>query len=161
MGQVFDGRLDGWPIAWFPLARRNGSVLAQFRTGSIQRRSATVDIRLRCTRGLPLTKTMRLNYLFDFYQSLLTPKQQEYMNMYYLEDLSLVEISELANVSRQAIYDNIKRTEAILESYEEKLLLYDKFKKRSLLLNKLEAIVHEQYNSDEIKEMIHQLSEIS
>ncbi len=108
-----------------------------------------------------LEKTMRLNYLFDFYQSLLTPKQQEYMNMYYLEDLSLVEISELANVSRQAIYDNIKRTEAILESYEEKLLLYDKFKKRSLLLNKLEAIVHEQYNSDEIKEMIHQLSEIS
>src|SRR5690625_5448412 len=108
-----------------------------------------------------LEKTMRLNYLFDFYQSLLNTKQQEYMSMYYLEDLSLVEISELANVSRQAIYDNIKRTEAILESYEEKLLLYEKFEKRAHLLNKLKAIVNEQHNSDEVRQLIHQLTEIS
>ena len=115
------------------------------------------------TRGVLrlLEKTMRLNYLFDFYQSLLTPKQQEYMSMYYLEDLSLVEISELANVSRQAIYDNIKRTEAILESYEEKLLLYEKFEKRTDLLKKLKSIVNEQNMSDEVRQLIHQLSEIS
>ena len=115
------------------------------------------------TRGVLrlLEKTMRLNYLFDFYQSLLTPKQQEYMSMYYLEDLSLVEISELANVSRQAIYDNIKRTEAILESYEQKLLLYEKFEKRTDLLKKLETIVNEQNMSDEVRELIHQLTEIS
>ena len=115
------------------------------------------------TRGVLrlLEKTMRLNYLFDFYQSLLTPKQQEYMSMYYLEDLSLVEISELANVSRQAIYDNIKRTETILESYEEKLLLYEKFEKRTVLLKKLKLIVNEQNNSDEIRQLIHQLTEIS
>lgn len=104
---------------------------------------------------------MRLNYLFDFYQSLLTPKQQEYMRMYYLDDLSLVEISQLANVSRQAIYDNIKRTEAILESYEEKLLLYEKFEKRTLLLNRLEAIIKEKHKSDEENEIIRQLIEIS
>lgn len=104
---------------------------------------------------------MRLNYLFDFYQSLLTPKQQEYMSMYYLEDLSLVEISQLANVSRQAIYDNIKRTEAILESYEEKLLLYEKFEKRTQLLNQLQSIVHEQSKSDKVDGIIHQLIEIS
>jgi len=108
-----------------------------------------------------LEKTMRLNYLFDFYQSLLTPKQQEYMSMYYLEDLSLVEISELANVSRQAIYDNIKRTVTILESYEEKLLLYEKFEKRTVLLKKLKLIVNEQNNSDEVRQLIHQLTEIS
>ena len=115
------------------------------------------------TRGVLrlLEKTMRLNYLFDFYQSLLTPKQQEYMSMYYLEDLSLVEISELANVSRQAIYDNIKRTEAILESYEEKLLLYEKFEKQTDLLKKLKSIVNEQNMSDEVRQLIHQLSEIS
>lgn len=115
------------------------------------------------TRGVLrlLEKTMRLNYLFDFYQSLLTPKQQEYMSMYYLEDLSLVEISELANVSRQAIYDNIKRTEAILESYEQKLLLYEKFEKRTDLLKKLETIINEQNMSDEVRQLIHQLTEIS
>ena len=108
-----------------------------------------------------LEKTMRLNYLFDFYQSLLTPKQREYMSMYYLDDLSLVEISELANVSRQAIYDNIKRTEAIIESYEEKLLLYEKFEKRTHLLNKLEVIMNEQNKNDEVNKIIHQLTEIS
>lgn len=104
---------------------------------------------------------MRLNYLFDFYQSLLTPKQQEYVSMYYLDDLSLVEISELANVSRQAIYDNIKRTEAILESYEEKLLLYDKFEKRIQLLNRLQKIVNKQGDNDEINVIMNQLIEIS
>lgn len=103
---------------------------------------------------------MRLNYLFDFYQSLLTPKQQEYMSMYYLDDLSLVEISELANVSRQAIYDNIKRTETILESYEQKLRLYDKYQKRTNLLKKLDTIIQEE-NNDEAKEILHQLTEIS
>ncbi|HLQ73911.1 MAG TPA: putative DNA-binding protein [Bacillota bacterium] len=82
-----------------------------------------------------LEKTLRLSYLLDFYQTLLTPKQREYMNMYYFEDLSLVEISELAHVSRQAIYDNIKRTENILESYEENLRLYEKYEERNKLLD--------------------------
>lgn len=88
---------------------------------------------------------MRLNYLFDFYQSLLTPKQREYLQLYYLEDLSLVEIAEIAKVSRQAVYDNIKRSEAILESYEEKLLLYEKFQKRMAILSELE----EQIDADD------------
>lgn len=66
-----------------------------------------------------IEKTTRINYLFDFYQTLLTPKQRNYMEMYYLEDYSLGEISELFHVSRQAVYDNIKRTEAMLESYEK------------------------------------------
>lgn len=104
---------------------------------------------------------MRLNYLIDFYQSLLTPKQQEYMSMYYLDDFSLVEISQLANVSRQAIYDNIKRTEAILESYEEKLHLYEKFEKRTQLLDELAELVREQNDDSRLSEMINQLKEIS
>ncbi len=106
-----------------------------------------------------LEKTMRLNYLLDFYQVLLTPKQREYMNMYYSEDLSLVEISELANVSRQAVYDNIKRTEGILETYEEKLALYDKFEQRKQLLSQLQTYIA---NSNETKysEIILQLKEL-
>lgn len=94
---------------------------------------------------------MRLNYLLDFYQALLTPKQREYMQMYYFDDLSLVEISELSRVSRQAVYDNIKRTEAILESYEEKLLLYDKFTKRMSLLKELQASIENKDNKQGAK----------
>lgn len=81
-----------------------------------------------------LEKTTRINYLYDFYQSLLTPKQQSYMSLYYLEDYSLGEIAEEYDVSRQAVYDNIKRTEAMLEEYEEKLLLFQKFQERGKLL---------------------------
>ncbi|WP_042223796.1 putative DNA-binding protein [Oceanobacillus manasiensis] len=88
-----------------------------------------------------LEKTTRMNYLFDFYQALLTPKQRNYMEMYYLEDYSLGEISEEAEVSRQAVYDNIKRTESMLESYEEKLQLYDKFQQRHSLIKELETVI--------------------
>ncbi|MGS2776820.1 putative DNA-binding protein [Robertmurraya sp. GLU-23] len=84
-----------------------------------------------------LEKTNRMNYLYDFYQSLLTPKQQSYMSLYYLDDYSLGEIADEYNVSRQAVYDNIKRTEAMLEEYEEKLLLFHKFQERNKLLVKL------------------------
>lgn len=78
-----------------------------------------------------LEKTTRINYLYDFYQSLLTEKQKSYMALYYLDDYSLGEIAEEYEVSRQAVYDNIKRTEAMLEEYEAKLLLFQKFQERS------------------------------
>ena len=58
------------------------------------------------------------------------------MSLYYLDDLSLGEIAEEFDVSRQAVYDNIKRTEAMLEEYEEKLVLLQKFQERQRLVAK-------------------------
>jgi len=81
------------------------------------------------------------------------------MEMYYLEDYSLGEISDISQVSRQAVYDNIKRTEAMLSSYEEKLHLYKKFQQRAVLLAKLEEAAAE-VESNTIKNMIHQLKEL-
>jgi predicted DNA-binding protein YlxM (UPF0122 family) len=81
-----------------------------------------------------LEKTTRMNYLLDFYQSLLTPKQRSYMEHYYLDDHSLGEIAEEYEISRQAVYDNIKRTETMLEEYENKLLLLEKFQRRQELI---------------------------
>ncbi|WP_047984907.1 putative DNA-binding protein [Ornithinibacillus californiensis] len=106
-----------------------------------------------------LDKTTRMNYLFDFYQALLTPKQRSYMEMYYLEDYSLGEISEESNVSRQAVYDNIKRTETMLESYEEKLHLYDKFEKRMRLVQLLEKHVST-LEDEQLHLYINQLKEL-
>jgi predicted DNA-binding protein YlxM (UPF0122 family) len=54
-----------------------------------------------------------------------------------LDDFSLGEIAEEYEVSRQAVFDNIKRTEAMLEEYEKKLLLFQKFQERNLILEKL------------------------
>lgn len=91
-----------------------------------------------------LEKTTRINFLLDFYQALLTPKQRSYMELYYLEDYSLGEISDTFDVSRQAVYDNIKRTEKMLESYEERLKLYEKFLKRQAIIRSLEEKVTNQ-----------------
>ncbi|MFE8699047.1 putative DNA-binding protein [Cytobacillus sp. FJAT-54145] len=91
-----------------------------------------------------LEKTTRMNFLYDFYHSLLTPKQQSYMSLYYLDDYSLGEIADEYDVSRQAVYDNIKRTEAMLEEYEEKLLLFQKFQERSKILNKINEMLKEE-----------------
>ncbi|TKD71685.1 putative DNA-binding protein [Pseudalkalibacillus hwajinpoensis] len=95
-----------------------------------------------------LEKTMRINSLFDFYQSLLTPKQRNYMALYYLDDYSLGEIAEEFQVSRQAVYDNIKRTEQMIEEYEAKLLLFERYVKRQELLEQLrDTIISENENS--------------
>lgn len=107
-----------------------------------------------------LEKTTRINYLFDFYQVLLTPKQQNYMSLYYLDDLSLGEIAEEHEVSRQAVYDNIKRTEAMLEEYEEKLHLFEKFQERNKLLTELSDILHAKLNKEEHKQIFHILDEL-
>lgn len=95
-----------------------------------------------------LEKTTRMNYLYDFYQSLLTPKQRSYMSLYYLDDYSLGEIAEEYEVSRQAVYDNIKRTEAMLEEYEEKLSLFQKFQERQKLIKRLKELALQKYADD-------------
>lgn len=77
-----------------------------------------------------LERTMRMNYLYDFYQSLLTDKQQKYIELYYLEDFQFSEIAEEMNVTRQAVYDNLKRSRDMLEQYEDTLGMYKNFNKR-------------------------------
>ncbi len=104
-----------------------------------------------------LDKTLRMNFLFDFYQSLLTPKQRKYMSLYYLDDFSLGEIAEEFEVSRQAVYDNIKRTEAMLEEYEQKLSLLTKFQERQELLNSLRAAIQRNATPEEIIKYIQSL----
>lgn len=106
-----------------------------------------------------LEKTTQINFLFDFYQPLLTPKQRDYMNLYYLEDHSLGEIAEQFDVSRQAVYDNIRRTEAMLLNYEEKLKLHEKFVERQQLLDDLNKLIVEEEH-DKAIQLIKRLKEL-
>ena len=62
-------------------------------------------------------------------------------------------------MSRQAVYDNIKRTEQILEDYEAKLRLYEKFQKRQTLMERIERIVKKK-NEDHLITLIQQLKEM-
>lgn len=94
-------------------------------------------------------KTNRMNTLFEVYATLLTKKQMNYMELYYADDFSLGEIAEEFNVSRQAVYDNIKRTEKILEDYEYKLSMYSDYRIRSELLDQLTDYIKQNYPADE------------
>lgn len=107
-----------------------------------------------------LEKTTRMNFLFDFYQSLLTEKQRSYMHLYYLDDHSLGEIADEYEISRQAVYDNIRRTEAMLEEYENKLELFEKFQKRQVVIEELHLILQDEgVQKPQIVELISQLKE--
>jgi len=107
-----------------------------------------------------LEKTTRVNFLYDFYQTLLTEKQRVYMQLYYLDDLSLGEIAEEYGVSRQAVYDNVRRTEAMLEDYEEKLKLFSKFRKRMEIIDKLEELVlGDDEASNEVRVLLNSLKD--
>ncbi|MBF2460557.1 putative DNA-binding protein [Listeria seeligeri] len=106
-------------------------------------------------------KTNRMNLLFDFYQELLTAKQKAYVSFYYLDDYSLGEIAEEFEVSRQAIYDNIKRTEESLEKYEEKLGMLKKYQQREKLFGELEAqLKKKNYLDEQVSKTLEQLKNI-
>jgi predicted DNA-binding protein YlxM (UPF0122 family) len=107
-----------------------------------------------------LEKTTRINFLFDFYQALLTPKQRNYMALYYLDDLSLGEIAESFDISRQAVYDNIKRTELMLEEYEEKLELLEKYQRRQQLLTILRQQVADEKDQKKLLDTIESIEDL-
>ena len=76
-----------------------------------------------------MEKFVYLNNLFDLYGELLTAKQREYFISYYFDNLSYGEISAKYNISRNAIYHQLKLIEKKLLFYEEKLKLYSKKEK--------------------------------
>ena len=64
---------------------------------------------------------LHMALLFDYYGGMLTEKQRDCFDMRYNQDLSLGEIGEMLGVSRQAVCDNLTRTEALLRRMEENI----------------------------------------
>ena len=89
-----------------------------------------------------MIKHARITYLLDFYRPLLTPHQQTLAALHYEEDLSITEITEHTQSSRAAVHETLKRVEAVLESYEEALKLFEKHQQRKALYAKLSAVNH-------------------
>ena len=76
--------------------------------------------------------------LFDFYGELLTDKQREYFDLRYNEDLSLGEIAEQSGISRQGVWDIIRRAETAMTEIEEKTGLIKRFLERNAQIDELE-----------------------
>lgn len=74
-----------------------------------------------------MAKNLEITVLYDFYGDLLTEKQQEVIELYYNEDLSLAEIAALSGITRQGVRDSIKRAEGQLTEFEERLGLAQRF----------------------------------
>ena len=77
--------------------------------------------------------------LLDFYGELLTEKQRECYDLHYNEDLSLSEIAEQSGISRQGVWDNIRRAEASLRQIEEKTGLIRRFTQNQEACERLRA----------------------
>jgi predicted DNA-binding protein YlxM (UPF0122 family) len=120
----------------------------------------------------PLERMVRTGLLYDFYGGLLTEKQRQAMEKYYLENWSLAEIASFDGVSRQAVYDLLHRSERMVQGYEEKLGLLDRFLKLQTALARLSRKIEDALANSpaddsnykvlqEIKQQIAQLIELA
>ncbi len=90
--------------------------------------------------GTPvLDQTTQMNLLYDFYGTLLTEKQRSLLELYYVEDWSLGEIAEHQGVSRQAVYEAIKRAQSTMLDLEESLGLVKSHLKRQQLIETIKS----------------------
>lgn len=80
------------------------------------------------------------NELYDFYSGLLTEKQRQYFEDYYFNNLSLSEMAENYEVSRNAIFKQIKITKEKLDEFEEQLSLKKKKEKLESIISKIDNL---------------------
>ncbi len=103
-------------------------------------------------------ETLMRTMLFDFYGELLTGKQREYYDLHYNEDLSLHEIAEQNGVSRQAVWDIIRRAEAAMTDMEEKTGFVARAVRRRRAVEELAAEAEKLEDSAEKRRIIELLS---
>jgi hypothetical protein len=109
-----------------------------------------------------LEKISRVVLLKDFYGPLLTEKQQNVLNLHYENDLSLSEIADDMNTSRQAVYDMVKKAESLLEQYEQKLGLVERFQIMREHLNELSSLLEgKEFNKRTVSQSVEILRELS
>jgi hypothetical protein len=98
-----------------------------------------------------LERLEEIGKLFDFYSNLLNSKHKEVLELYYFQDMSLSEISEILNVTRQGVFDLLKRAESNLQLYEKNLGLIEKNKR---VITDLEKIRDKLINDIDGKETL-------
>lgn len=110
-------------------------------------------------------QTYRMTMLFDFYGEVLTPRQKEFFDLYYNEDLSLAEIAENYGISRQGVRDVIVRAEGIMTDLEDKTGLMKRFmlmqqQVQAILdaAEKIQTVNYRQYDNPELARLADEIT---
>ena len=107
-----------------------------------------------------MDKKIMISVLLDFYGQLLSPRQFQIMDYYYNNDLSLREIADMSGITRQGVYDIIKRSDTFLEELEEKLHLYHKWQSIEQDLNNVEMTLQTVIGNEDCKRAIEMIEQI-
>ncbi|MBQ7412473.1 MAG: DNA-binding protein [Clostridia bacterium] len=113
-------------------------------------------------------KNLNISLLLDFYGDILTERQKDMLDFYYNDDLSLAEIADNYDISRQGVRSVLKKGENILINMEEKLHLAERFssvqEKSSKIASELEEIsrhINNEEISAKIIALIEQIKELA
>ena len=110
-----------------------------------------------------MDKNIQIGLLYEFYGNLLTEKQAYVIDSYYNDDLSLSEIADELQITRQGVRKHLIEAEKILNNYEDKLGLMNKFLDNK---NELKHIYEElnklknKYNDEDINELSAKISKL-
>lgn len=98
--------------------------------------------------------------LYDFYGELLTEHQKSIYGDYILNDIGISEIAAERGISRQGVHEQVKRCDKVLEDYEEKLHLVDKFLKAKEMVAQINDLAGRFHETGDIV-LVNQIKEIS
>ena len=100
-----------------------------------------------------LVDFLKYSGLFYYYKNLFSEKQKKYLELYFEEDYSFSEIAEKYSITRQAVFDNIKRGTKQLDDYEKKLNIYS----RDLELKEKLEKLRDSFSKEELEKIISEL----
>ena len=108
-----------------------------------------------------MEKIVEQGLLYEFYGELLTEHQRQIYEDVVFNDMSLSEIAEEQGISRQGVYDLVKRCDKILSGYEEKLKLVEKFNRTKKMVEEIKqlAVQYKQSGESSLIDKIESISE--
>ena len=113
------------------------------------------------------SQAYRMAMLYDFYGDLLTPRQKEFYDLYYNDDLSLSEIAENYDITRQGVRDIIVRAERALEDIEEKTGLIQRYHRTRAALSSLrdlcqqiQELNEERFSDNDLDDLMQQMTTV-
>ena len=113
------------------------------------------------------SQAYRMAMPYDFYGDLLTPRQKEFYDLYYNDDLSLSEIAENYDITRQGVRDIIVRAERALEDIEEKTGLIQRYHRTRAALSSLrdlcqqiQELNEERFSDNDLDDLMQQMTTV-